>query len=341
MHGEQMMDGAPQKRQRTSGEGNNAVLKQGPAFLKLLCNDHLAGAIIGKSGATLKQLQQATGATVRFTNPGVHFEGTAERVCAVSGQREQVQQMFMEMCQLNMDKVHEPASGDFKMSLLLPNQCVALLIGKGGERIKDLMQRSGAKVKCAPQMGGMERSVAITGTFESVVACGVETFTLVQQDAEILAECIDLQLGPNAANAGRGQRGGYGTPHGGYGGGGGGGMGGGMMGGHGMRGGGFVGTEYIGGAEASLNCAIEFHIQEDMVGAAIGKQGAVLKAIESQTGVQIKIASREEAIEGHRKFTLKGPMGAVHMAHSQVLQRVNASLQRDHAKLMQQLKEDA
>ena len=54
--------------------------------LKLLATNVQAGAIIGKSGATISEMQTVSKATIQISRANELFVGTSERLMQISGQ---------------------------------------------------------------------------------------------------------------------------------------------------------------------------------------------------------------------------------------------------------------
>lgn len=119
------------------------------------------GRIIGRKGQYLRQLKEATGATVilpRFSIPGSNSQiftimGTADQVSCC----EQVLTAKVHECCNSANQVTAPVApfSDAPMFhqqpreatiVLVPNEHVGRVIGKGGNHIKDLQRVSGAKI---------------------------------------------------------------------------------------------------------------------------------------------------------------------------------------------------
>eukprot|EP00850_Spirogloea_muscicola_P024612 SM001149S24275 [mRNA] locus=s1149:40:2157:- [translate_table: standard] len=124
----------------------------------LLCLRQV-GLVIGKGGETIKYLQQASGARIQVTrdadtdprapNRGVELVGTQDQVARAE--------------QLINDVINEAAAGGSgalvargfgglgplgeQVSIRVPNSKVGLIIGRGGETIKNLQNRSGARIQ--------------------------------------------------------------------------------------------------------------------------------------------------------------------------------------------------
>ena len=66
--------------------GNPSTIIGGPRVaLKFLASNNLAGALIGKKGASMRALQTETGARIKVSHTTEHFPGTQERVVLITG----------------------------------------------------------------------------------------------------------------------------------------------------------------------------------------------------------------------------------------------------------------
>ncbi|KOC61975.1 RNA-binding protein Nova-1 [Habropoda laboriosa] len=75
----------------------------GTYHLKVLVPGVAAGAIIGKGGDTIAQLQKDTGARVKMSKSHDFYPGTTERVCLITGSLEAI----MAVMEFIMDKIRE------------------------------------------------------------------------------------------------------------------------------------------------------------------------------------------------------------------------------------------
>eukprot|EP00252_Welwitschia_mirabilis_P021631 TRINITY_DN5591_c0_g1_i5.p1 TRINITY_DN5591_c0_g1~~TRINITY_DN5591_c0_g1_i5.p1 ORF type:complete len:693 (+),score=145.73 TRINITY_DN5591_c0_g1_i5:1931-4009(+) len=138
------------------------------------------GLIIGKAGETIKYLQYQSGAKIQVTPDNEADPYSAMRQVELIGAPEQINRAE----QLINDVIKEAdaggsaknvlrgygdnQSGAEQVQLKVPNNKVGMIIGKGGETIKNLQSRSGARIQLIPlhlPPGDMstERTVQITG----------------------------------------------------------------------------------------------------------------------------------------------------------------------------------
>ncbi|KAH0977635.1 hypothetical protein GBA52_027354 [Prunus armeniaca] len=146
------------------------------------------GVIIGKGGETIKQLQLQSGAKIQITRDSEADLSSLTRDVDLTGTSEQISRAE----QLISDVIAEadaggsappstnqgfnsiqPGTEQFVMKV--PNNKVALIIGKGGETIRNMQSKSGARIQVVPlhlPPGDMsaERSVYINGVTEQIEA---------------------------------------------------------------------------------------------------------------------------------------------------------------------------
>lgn len=164
---------------------------------KILVPSAAAGAIIGKGGVTIAQLQKDAEARVKMSKATEFYPGTTERVCLVSGHVEGI----MKIHDFIMEKISEqppnasPASTspissaasslesstestseiyitrrEKQVKILVPNSTAGMIIGKGGSYIKQIKEESGAYVQISQKSVDValpERCVTVIGELEN------------------------------------------------------------------------------------------------------------------------------------------------------------------------------
>ncbi|KAF8406356.1 hypothetical protein HHK36_008443 [Tetracentron sinense] len=143
------------------------------------------GVIIGKGGETIKYLQLQSGAKIQVTKDteadpysqtrGVDLSGTAEQIS-------RAEQLIKDVIAETDAGSSGPSAnhgfnpmqpGTEQFTMKVPNNKVALLIGKGGETIKNMQSRSGARIQIIPLHPppgdtSTERTVHINGMKEQI-----------------------------------------------------------------------------------------------------------------------------------------------------------------------------
>ncbi|XP_076442198.1 RNA-binding protein Nova-1-like isoform X3 [Babylonia areolata] len=188
----------PSPSSYSSGEGDNAnVSEHGDLdssltqhseqsgdniHLKILVPSIAAGAIIGKGGETIAQVQKEAGARVKMSKANDFYPGTTERVCLIMGPAEAVRKVHIFIMEKIRDKPDpSPKPEDAKtnyerhrqvieVKVLVPNSTAGMIIGKSGNYIKQIKEESGAYVQIsqkAKETNLPERCVTIAGEMEA------------------------------------------------------------------------------------------------------------------------------------------------------------------------------
>ncbi len=149
-------------------------------------NNKEAGVAIGRKGATVSSLQSKSNASVKVSHAGEYFPGSEFRIVVIRGQIQNVQSAFeLLFTELFSDsdswKSQSAALGSEEeptllVTLAVPDITAGLLIGKGGEHIRHMVEVTGAKIHVLPKdrvMPGVnERLVTIQGTLQHIIKAG-------------------------------------------------------------------------------------------------------------------------------------------------------------------------
>ncbi|GER56120.1 KH domain-containing protein [Striga asiatica] len=144
------------------------------------------GVIIGKGGETIKYLQTQSGAKIQVTRDVDADPNAPTRAVEITGTQDQIAKAE----KLINDILSEADTGGSGMIsrrlggqsagadpfvMMVPNNKVGLVIGKGGETIKNMQARTGARIQVIPLHlppgdTSKERTVQIDGTREQIEA---------------------------------------------------------------------------------------------------------------------------------------------------------------------------
>mmetsp|Transcript_38077 Transcript_38077/g.89156 ORF Transcript_38077/g.89156 Transcript_38077/m.89156 type:complete len:1075 (-) Transcript_38077:54-3278(-) len=124
------------------GEGDDLPPPK-PVILQV--QQELIGMLIGKRGEVVKQLSKESGARIEISKSGTETNG--ERTVYLSGQAENVERA-KQLIDDTLSKARERSgmSNPNAHVLKVPHEMVGMLIGKGGETIKELKRESGARI---------------------------------------------------------------------------------------------------------------------------------------------------------------------------------------------------
>ncbi|KAK7884172.1 hypothetical protein WMY93_027295 [Mugilogobius chulae] len=143
--------------------------------LRLLMHGKEVGSIIGKKGETVKRIREESSARVNIS------EGTCpERIITITGSTDSVFRAFtMITYKLEEDLTALVANGTIStkppvtLRLVIPASQCGSLIGKGGAKIKEIRESTGAQIQVAGDLlpNSTERGVTISGSQDSVIQC--------------------------------------------------------------------------------------------------------------------------------------------------------------------------
>ncbi|CAI6344942.1 unnamed protein product [Macrosiphum euphorbiae] len=152
----------------------------GMYHMKILIPCITAGAIIGKGGETIAQLQTETNTKIKMSKTNDFYPGTTERVCIISGSSSE---HIMAALTFIMERIREKPdasnrvqnSGDAiadrekQVKILIPNSTAGMIIGKAGAYIKQLKEDSGCFVQISQKAKDttlQERCITVSGNTE-------------------------------------------------------------------------------------------------------------------------------------------------------------------------------
>ncbi|XP_036387538.1 poly(rC)-binding protein 4 isoform X5 [Megalops cyprinoides] len=143
--------------------------------LRLLMHGKEVGSIIGKKGETVKRIREESSARINIS------EGSCpERIITITGPTDCVFRAFtMITLKLEEDLTTLVANGTVTtkppvtLRLVIPASQCGSLIGKGGSKIKEIRESTGAQVQVAGDLlpNSTERGVTISGTQDAIIQC--------------------------------------------------------------------------------------------------------------------------------------------------------------------------
>ncbi|XP_061173235.1 RNA-binding protein Pasilla-like isoform X9 [Saccostrea echinata] len=168
-----------QLHQMMTEEANGDTVMGDNVHLKILVPSIAAGAIIGKGGETIAQVQKEAGARVKMSKANDFYPGTTERVCLIMGGVEAVKRVhcfIMEKIREKPDPNPKPdeTNKNFErhrqVKILVPNSTAGMVIGKGGNYIKQIKEESGAYIQISQKSKETnlpERCITVAGEIEN------------------------------------------------------------------------------------------------------------------------------------------------------------------------------
>ncbi|XP_070350648.1 poly(rC)-binding protein 2 isoform X10 [Equus asinus] len=292
------------------------------------------GSIIGKKGESVKKMREESGARINIS------EGNCpERIITLAGPTNAIFKAFA----MIIDKLEEDISSSMTNStaasrppvtlrLVVPASQCGSLIGKGGCKIKEIRESTGAQVQVAGDMlpNSTERAITIAGIPQSIIECVKQICVVMLETlSQSPPKGVTIPYRPKPSSSpvifAGGQaytiQGQYAIPqpdltklhqlamqqsH--------------FPMTHGNTG--FSGIEssspevkgYWAGLDASAQTTShELTIPNDLIGCIIGRQGAKINEIRQMSGAQIKIANPVEG-STDRQVTITGSAASISLA---------------------------
>jgi len=146
--------------------------------IRLIMQGKEVGSIIGKKGEIVKRFREESGAKITISDGSC-----PERIVTVTGPTQSIYKAFTLMCKKFEEFVHQfqemqnggggGARSPITLRLIVPASQCGSLIGKGGSKIKEIREVTGASIQVASDMlpNSTERAVTITGTSDAITQC--------------------------------------------------------------------------------------------------------------------------------------------------------------------------
>ena len=154
--------------------------------IRMIMNGKEVGSIIGKGGEIINNIREESGAKIHITDGSV-----PERIVTVTGSTDAIFKSFNMICKKfeddgprDKDDSKQESSSNSSSSGSVPRPPVTLrlivpasqcgsLIGKGGSKIKEIREITGASIQVASEMlpNSTERAVTISGGSKAITQC--------------------------------------------------------------------------------------------------------------------------------------------------------------------------
>uniref|UniRef100_UPI00398E8CF0 poly(rC)-binding protein 3 isoform X10 n=1 Tax=Pristiophorus japonicus TaxID=55135 RepID=UPI00398E8CF0 len=158
--------------------------------IRLLMHGKEVGSIIGKKGETVKKMREESGARINIS------EGNCpERIVTITGPTDAIFKAFAmiafkfeEDIDNSMTNSTATSKPPVTLRLVVPASQCGSLIGKGGSKIKEIRESTGAQVQVAGDMlpNSTERAVTISGMPDAIIQC-------VKQICVVMLEAYTIQ----------------------------------------------------------------------------------------------------------------------------------------------------
>ncbi|XP_032863265.1 poly(rC)-binding protein 3 isoform X15 [Tyto alba] len=317
--------GCREMESKVSEGGLNVTLT-----IRLLMHGKEVGSIIGKKGETVKKMREESGARINIS------EGNCpERIVTITGPTDAIFKAFAMIAYKFEEDITNSMSNSTATSkppvtlrLVVPASQCGSLIGKGGSKIKEIRESTGAQVQVAGDMlpNSTERAVTISGTPDAIIQC-VKQICVVMLESPPKGATIPYRPKPASTPVifAGGQaytiQGQYAIPHPDQ-----------LTKLHqlAMQQTPFTPlgqtTPAFPGLDASPPASThELTIPNDLIGCIIGRQGTKINEIRQMSGAQIKIANATEG-SSERQITITGTPANISLAQYLINARLTSEV---------------
>ncbi|CAI4219668.1 unnamed protein product [Parascedosporium putredinis] len=292
---------------------------------------NLVGLIIGRQGENLRRIESETGCRVQFLGTA---DNSPMRQCKITGPRARRADVKEAIDRIIRDTGVGPASrggpaadrgapapvkdqrggaaalreGEDHMQIMVPDPTVGLIIGRGGETIRDLQERSGCHINIVGESKSINglRPVNLIGSLEAAQKAKDLIMEIVDSDSRGEGGATAAAPHPPKRNfGGQGDSHSYGhesrsgPPH---------------------RGGDGGGS---GGPSGDKSQEI-IRVPSDAVGMIIGKRGDTIREIQNVTGCKINVSQSSGEGESEREITLIGAPDSISRAKRAIDEKIDA-----------------
>ncbi|SCV74236.1 BQ2448_6668 [Microbotryum intermedium] len=300
-------------------EGDASAVSAAVIQMRALIVTQDASIIIGKGGKNVNEIRDKSGSKITITET---IPGNPERIMVIAGPLDAVSKAFGLIVRRINDEPFEtpsvPGSRAVTIRFIIPNARMGSVIGKGGAKIKEIQEASGARLQASEAMlpASTERVLSVSGVADAIHIAVYYIGTILQEHAGNMLvntpyrPSVAPPLDPYGAALpppgafGRGPPPPRGYP----------GPGGPGPHGHGGPGGGYGGGAIGPGAQTQ-----QIFIPNELVGSIIGKGGAKINEVRQASQCQIKIDEPGGAVAAggsaqERLVTITGQSAGIQVA---------------------------
>merc|ERR1719447_1914673 len=115
----------------------------------MLIPSNVSGHIIGKGGETIAELRRSSCTNIMMSKANELFPGTQDRVSLINGSKDSISdvvKLLVKLMKQRLEELGEPGDVERQLRLVVPNSTIGMVIGKGGETVEQMKQRSGANI---------------------------------------------------------------------------------------------------------------------------------------------------------------------------------------------------
>ncbi|XKL62169.1 hypothetical protein PGB90_002002 [Kerria lacca] len=185
-------------RKRASSEQEENTARKVPRnigianiHLKILIPSNLAGVVLGKGGETIIRIQDEANIKAHMSKGNEYFPGTSDRICTLSandtGGIKKGLNLICDKLFEKMDSIQEKMT----LKMLIPNATAGMIIGKGGEHIRAIKEKTGAYVQLSRKNELPERCITVSGTKDEIALATDDLVEMIAKDP-LSGSCLQI-----------------------------------------------------------------------------------------------------------------------------------------------------
>jgi far upstream element-binding protein len=178
-----------ESRGRDSGRGTAPppLPKEGEESSQIMVPDRTVGLIIGRHGETIRDLQERSGCHINIVSENKSVNGLRPvNLIGPPAAARHAKELILEIVESDSRNGNNPAAGraprgesfgggggggeKINDSIYVPSDAVGMIIGKGGETIREMQNMTGCKINVNQSSGPgeVEREIGLVGTRDSI-----------------------------------------------------------------------------------------------------------------------------------------------------------------------------
>ena len=153
-----------------AGKKSKSTPKETLVTMRLLVSSNHSGSLIGKSGSTIANIREKSGARVTLSEKIAEALDRIFTAVGTPGQVAEASALVAEILAQCEDADGDPLARKLTMRFLIPNELMGAIIGKQAAKVKEIRQISKARISATEGLlpECTERKLAIIGNMEEI-----------------------------------------------------------------------------------------------------------------------------------------------------------------------------
>ncbi|KAI0202527.1 hypothetical protein F4808DRAFT_65253 [Astrocystis sublimbata] len=176
-----------------AGVGSPAALRDGEDCVQIMVPDRTVGLIIGRGGETIRDLQERSGCHINIVGESKSVNGLRPvNLIGPHAAAANAKELILEIVDSDTrngnnpdsnkparppkndnygrDNAHQGGGDKINDSIYVPSEAVGMIIGKGGETIREMQNTTGCKINVSQSSGPgeTEREIGLVGSHDAI-----------------------------------------------------------------------------------------------------------------------------------------------------------------------------